>query len=438
MKAKLPFIIGISLFATACDVDDVTNMQVVGDTIGSCTQTGKNREMAAFMYDSYLWNDDIPDSINPDSYSSLDALLNAMKRPDDRFSFLLTEQEYQDRYVNAVFYGFGFARNDRTDIGVMEIRYVYDGSPAGQVGLKRGDRLIEIDGVEVSEWFDRLSSGTATINDIFGTNEVGVERDFVWQTPDGQILSATIAKEEVETNTVMHTQREQVGGKDVGYFVFDTFINRSAQDLNIAYDALDGVDELIIDVRYNGGGLIRIANQLASQAAWQSVENEIFITYQYNDNYEPNSVLFDLGEGITQLNLDRVYVLTTPGSCSSSELIINSLKPFVEVVTIGDRTCGKPVGQSPRQFCDEILFSINFQTVNANGQGGYFDGIAPTCRANDRIMGDWGDPNDPLLATAYGHIEQGSCPAGATEANFESQWQPMQRNPILDKFSREH
>ncbi|RTE87413.1 MULTISPECIES: S41 family peptidase [Gammaproteobacteria] len=436
MKVKYPLILGLSLLATSCNVEDFTQMEVVGDVVGSCSQTGKNREMAAFMYESYLWNDDIPANINPSQYSSLDALLNAMKRPDDQFSFLLTEQEYIDRYVNAVYYGFGFSSNNRTDLDVIEIRYVYDGSPAGQAGLNRGDRIIEVDGVSIEEWFNRISQGTASNSDIFGPNELGIEKDIVWRTPDGQVLSAIMSKEEVETNTVMHTQREQVGDVEVGYFVFDTFINRSAQDLNTAYDQLDGVDELVIDLRYNSGGLIRIANQLSSQAAWNSVQNEIFVTYRYNDNFQPNSILFDLGEGITRLNVDKVYVLTTPSSCSSSELVINSLRPFVDVVTIGDRTCGKPVGQSPRQFCDEILFSINFETVNAVGQGGYFDGIAPDCSAPDTIVGDWGDNNDPLLSTAYHYIENGSCPATATTSTTD--WQPMQRNPLLDKFESEH
>lgn len=436
MNLKYPLVISLSLFATSCDINDVTQMEMVGDNIGSCTQVGKNREMAAFMEESYLWNDEIPTNINPDQYESLTALLNAMKRPSDHFSFLLTEQEYIDRYVDAVYYGFGFSSNNREDLGVIEVRYVYEGSPADQAGLNRGDHIIEVEDVSIEEWFSLIAQGSATSADIFGPNEPGIEKNILWTTPSDQQLNATIAKEEVETNTVMHTQREQVGDQEVGYFVFDSFINRSAQDLNMAYDQLYGVDELVLDLRYNSGGLIRMANQLASQAAWESVEHEVFVTYQYNDNFEPNTILFDLEEGITQLNVDRVYVLTTPSSCSSSEIVINSLKPFVDVVTIGDTTCGKPVGQSPQQFCDEILFSINFQTVNANGEGGYFDGIAPTCSASDTIVGDWGDSNDPLLAAAYHHIEQGSCPAGVTAAS--SEWEPMQRNPILEKFSKEH
>ncbi|WP_113907426.1 S41 family peptidase [Aliidiomarina celeris] len=439
MKRKILPLSALSLLIAGCSTEDLPQLPTVDVGASQCSQQAKNVNMFNFMQSDYLWNDEIPSGIQPRSYASLNDLLNAMRSPRDRFSFLLTEQEYLDRYVNAVFFGYGLSRQDRPDLGVMQIRYVYEDSPAAEVGLSRGDQIIEANGVAMAEWYSRIEAGSATIDDIFGPNEEGVSVDLQWRDPNGVISSATITKREVETNTVMHTQRQSVNGSEVGYFVFDTFINRSEADLNRAFDQLDGVDELVVDLRYNGGGLIRVANQLASQVAWHEVQNQTFVTYQYNSNYQSNSVPFNLGAGITRLNLDRVYVLTTGASCSSSELVINSLSPFVEVITIGEPTCGKPVGQSPRQFCDEILYSINFQTLNADGFGDYFDGLPVNCAASDTIVADWGDNADPLLATAYTHIQTGQCAADGVAALSRATSRSVATgNPVIDKFRKEH
>ncbi|MCC5854849.1 MAG: peptidase S41 [Idiomarina sp.] len=439
MNYKVAGIALMSLGLASCNFSWPGNyVSALTSSEASCSQAQKNIQFFDFMQNDYFWNDRIPSGIQPVGYPSLSALLNDMKIPEDNFSFIISEQEYLDRFVNAVFFGFGFGRRDRVDLGVMQIRYVYENSPADEIGLRRGDEITAVNGRSVAEWYQRIMSGASTFEDMFGPNEEGVRVDVSWRRPDGTQLSANMDKRQVEANTVMATERFEVDGRDVGYFVFDTFVNRSEADLNAAYDALDGVDELVIDLRYNGGGLIRVANQLASQAAWDSVENEVFLTYLYNANYQPDTIRFNLGQGITRLNVDRVYVLTTGASCSASELVINALTPFVEVHTIGERTCGKPVGQRPAQICDEIAFTINFQTVNAEGFGDYFDGLPVTCPANDTIVGDWGNPNDPLLATALHHLREGSCPGGATAQQFEPLQQspvtPRYGHPLLDKF----
>lgn len=438
MNKKLLALVTLSLVLTACGSEDPAEFPLIGS---SCTQLGKNTQLFNTMHKNYLWSQDLPKKVNLGSYSSITDLLNDIKSSRDRFSFTMTQQQYEDRYVNAVFFGYGFGSQSLYDEGKMKILYVYDDSPADEVGLKRADEIIEINGIAIDTWLERIENGTATNEDMFGPNKAGVSVDMMWRSPDDSVSAATMSKRSVETNTVFHTQREIIGEHDIGYFVFDTFIDRSKDDVNKALDQLVGVDELIIDLRYNGGGLIRIANQIASQTAWHKVEHKNFLTYKYNSNYSDQSVLFNLGAGITRLNLDRVYVLTTQGSCSASELIINSLTPFIEVVTIGEATCGKPVGQSPTQICDEVLFAINFQTVNAAGFGNYFDGIPATCAATDTVVADWGSSQDPLLATAYHHVQQGSCPMpsmSTLERNQQTKRAPLTRDPLLDKLANEH
>ena len=185
-----------------------------------------------------------------------------------------------------------------------------------------------------------------------------------------------------------------------------------------AYFAVQGVDELVLDLRYNGGGLIRVANQLSTQIAQRHLQEQVFVKYRYNDKNtaKNNTTLFSLGAGSTSLNLDRVFILTTASSCSSSELVINALSPFIDVVQIGGTTCGKPVGQQPDQIGNYVLFAINFQTVNALDQGDYFEGLEPECQVPEQINGDWGIADDPLYAEALQYIRTGNCSNVATSA----------------------
>lgn len=381
-----------------------------GGNIIPCSIADEKQRFLDYMRDDYFWYRDIPSNVNIAAYQDTYALLEGIRSSQDRFSFLLTEQEYQDRFVNAEFIGFGFG--SRVENQRVFINYVFADSPAETAGIRRGDEILSINGTAVTTLIQQ-----GTYNSALGANEVGVSVELEWRKPGGDTFSSVVSKNYVETNTVLATEVFNVDDKQVGYFVLNSFINRTGADLNSAYNQFDGVDELIIDVRYNGGGLIRYANQAGAQAAGNNVIGNVFTRYIYNDKNSASNQIeyFQLYDGIRQLNLDRVYVLTTAASCSSSELIINSLKPFVDVVVIGGRTCGKPVGQSPRSICDKRTFVVNFETVNADFEGRYFDGIPANCEVADVLVGDWGDSNDPLLVASRNHITSGSCQAVGVE-----------------------
>lgn len=451
---RLLITLGVTLALTACGGSSSSNDDHgSGNDFAQCSAQHQNQQLITELRDNYLWNDELPSIINASDYPDVYHLLANVIPLHDRFSFILTEQEYEDIYINASMFGLGFGRKDDVENGVIRVTYVYQYSPAERAGLTRGSEIYKVNGVLMTEWYQRLQQGRATWEDVFGPDQEGAEVALEWRRPNGDIYDDTLLKEEVETNTVMAVERFEQDGQDIGYFVFDSFINRAEQDVNDAFDQIIGVDELIIDLRYNSGGLIRVANQIASQAAWDSVEHETFVTYQFNDNYDDAEMLFDLGAGIERLNLNRVIVLTTGASCSSSELVINSLTPFIEVVTIGQPTCGKPVGQQPAPICDKIVFAINFQTVNAEGDGDYFDGIQPTCQASDTVRTDWGDPADPLLGEALHVLANGSCSASAVamaEVNGSADVGPMSmslahsktmfkaEHPLLEKWSKQH
>lgn len=399
----------------------------------NCSVVGQNEYFLDYMRDDYFWYNDIPNNIDPSDYNSVFELLDAIRSPIDRFSYVLTEAEYQSRFVDAEYIGFGLAT--RTLGNRLLLNYVYPDSPAAQAGMQRADEITAIDGTSVATL---IANGS--LNQALGAKNVGVTVEFTWQRPDGTEFTELVSKTEVETNTVLAIERFTVGERDVGYYVLNSFIDRTGADLNNAYDALMGVDELVIDVRYNGGGLIRYANQASSQAAGNNVLGFDFVTLLFNDKNTTNNYTsqFELIDGVRQLDLDRVFVLTTGASCSSSELLINSLKPFIEVVVIGQPTCGKPVGQSPQPFCDKRSFVINFETVNAEGEGRYFDGIAPTCQANDNLVADWGQNGDPLLDEARFYMLNSSCSAvSAASSVVKENTEQGRRHPLLEQWANE-
>ena len=423
---KSLLLIGIAATLSACGGSDDSNY-------ATCSVEDQNQRFFNYMKEDYFWADQLQDSIDPEAFDDVYAVLEELRVPEDRYSYILTGEEYEQLYVNATYFGFGFSMEQISDTRV-KIRFVYNDSPADTAGIERADELIAIDDVPVSEL---LASGE--FDDALGPNEEGLSRKLTWEKPDGTEQTDVLSKVEVETNTVMGAQTTALdNGETAGYFTLDSFINRTGSDLNEAFDlfASEGVDHLIIDVRYNGGGLIRYANQTSSQAAGNNVLGETFLTYRFNEqNSDKNETLqFRLVDGTQQLDLDTVYVLTTGSSCSSSEIIINSLKPYVNVVTIGEDTCGKPVGQQPEQLCDKVTFAINFETVNAEGEGQYYDGLAPTCEVEDQIIADWGSEQDPLTGAAYNYIETGSCPATAS-ASAETKKSAQQRSFVDPVFN---
>jgi NADPH:quinone reductase-like Zn-dependent oxidoreductase len=135
----------------------------------------------------------------------------------------------------------------------------------------------------------------------------------------------------------------------------------------------------------------------------------IFAKFIHNDKYSDYNFDERFQSLTESVGLDRVVVLTTSSTCSASELLINSLKPYIEVITIDSTTCGKPVGMYPQDFCDKVISAINFEVRNANNEGGYFDGISPRCKAIDNLTVDLGNEAEDMLNEALYYLQNGDC-----------------------------
>jgi len=243
----------------------------------TCSAPDQNERFFNYMKDEYLWADQLQDNLDPEAFDDVYAVLEELRVPEDTYSFIMTEEEYEQMYVNATYFGVGFSMEQISESRI-KIRFVYDGSPAATAGIARGDEIIAVEGEAVSEL---LANGQ--FDDALGANEQGVDKEITWQKPNGTQTTEVLSKVEVETNTVMGTQTYPVNGETVGYFTLDSFINRTGSDLNTAFDqfAADNIDHLVIDVRYNGGGLIRYANQAATQVGGTNVEGENLFTIPF-------------------------------------------------------------------------------------------------------------------------------------------------------------
>jgi carboxyl-terminal processing protease len=372
----------------------------------NCTTLSQNMFVRDVLDEYYFWYRELP-TLNPANYASPEAYLEAARyRPlDASFSYITTQAANEAFYGESQFVGFGFStQTNETELRVLQ---VFPDSPASEVGLERGDRILEINGSRVADLVR-----TGQIGGAFGAAQEGVTASILVRARDGSEGRTTMTKRVVTIPTVSLTRTFRVDGRTVGYLFFRNFVTPSYAALDEAFAALReaGATELVLDLRYNGGGLVNVAVHLASLVGGVATQGRVLATFQHNDKkISLNEDLRFKDAPPQTLNLERLFVITTRSSASASELLINSLRPYLPVTVIGDATYGKPVGQYGFTFCQKVLAPVSFKLVNVEGQAEYFGGIAPNCRAADDPEHPLGDPAEASLAEALHVVRTGRC-----------------------------
>ncbi|WMS85993.1 S41 family peptidase [Pleionea litopenaei] len=409
MFLKKALLVSLSTFILAgCSNSDNSNNLNGSGEYPACSLPDQNLVWFDYLKDWYLFYSDLPDQINPEGYVSIEEMLNAVRSPDDRFSYVLTRAEYDEFFNSGSYFGYGFSSNTTQVADAYVIRYVFSGSGADQAGLKRGDRLIEINGYTATEIKAQNLSGET----VYGPDQDGYTIDITYINSNDQTISTQMTKGQVSTNTVFDVETFNTSAGTVGYLSFQHgFIEPSAAELNQAFATLSAVNpsQLILDLRYNGGGRISIAEQLGSLIGGDTTSGSIFGTLEFNDKHSDQNSTYYFDNLVNKLDISRLIVLTTENTCSASEMIINGIDPFIEVVTVGDTTCGKPIGMSPQEYCEMVMSAINFKVTNANGFGDYFNGINAQCNVTDQIVADWGSLQDPVFAEGLYFAENDAC-----------------------------
>lgn len=391
--------------------------------VTSClTGTGK-QEVLDIMRDWYFWNDETEQADKYETgvgdFSDVGALLDYLRyRPstfDRGFTFVTTPEEENAFFEEGTFVGFGFGMTRIGNTHDIRITQVYAGSPADMGGLERGFRLVAVDGRSIAQ-ID-LNEG---INEALGPAVTGeihtltVEDRAGNLLPDIQLTKAAVDLDPVAVVRILN----DAGGDSVGYIFFRTFVTTAVDELRAAMLQFQQqmIRKVVIDLRYNGGGLVSVAEVLGSLLAGPGNVGVPFFFQEFNsDNMDFNQTSLFHSESAS-LDLDKIVFITTGGTASASELLINGLKPYFEdageaIAIVGSPSYGKPVGQSAFDFCGDTqrLRAITFKTVNVRGEGDYFNGLPVDCPANDDLQSLLGDDSEESLSVALNYLNDGTC-----------------------------
>lgn len=395
----------------------------------------------SFDLPTYYWYSDVP-KLDPlsSSYDSADVLLSKIKtypinpatgKPFDKYSFL-DHGQVADEIQQGVAGDLGMQvtyATDQSNNSHLYVLFADKNSPAGLVGVTRGWEITAINGDANISYDGNGPHVQKVINAVYND----AQASFTFKKPGGTSVTNTLAKAVYQINPVLFDSVYNVSGKAVGYFVFNSFssvfngnsptLTKTELDRVFSKFQAANISSIIVDLRYNGGGSVGTAEYIDSLIAPSTVAGKEMYHYLYNDKLTPiasqigldNVVKFNGGGG---LQLQNVFFIGSGHTASASELTLNNLKPYMNVKLVGDTTYGKPVGFFSFHITDfdstgkekflADLYAINFETRNANNQGGYFNGLVPDALAVDYVNVPWGNVADDHLEKIFKYISSGS------------------------------
>ncbi len=374
-----------------------------------------SREMARDgLYDLmkyvYLWYDRMP-TVKASNYAGPEEILEVLRYRDlDHWSFVADYDAFMASMQGSfVGHGIQLALDDNNNVRVVTL---YHGSDLWPQGVRRGWIVSEVNGTPLAPIF--ISGNSNAYNTLMGPSTAGITNSFRFIKPDGGVVTFSSTKASFTINSVTATSTFDLPTGKTGYLCFETFIEPSEQELNEAFALFkaENITDLIIDLRYNTGGYMNIAQQLSSLVISIDDTSKVCYKLTYNQLIGPEwneSEKFIPTD--SPLGLNRVIFITTRSTASASEVVINSLDPWIDVRLVGDTTHGKPAGMNlwgfpfpsagqPNPRYSYVFAPITFEYLNANDNGRFYDGIAPDVLAEDDITHDFGDPEEASLKAA--------------------------------------
>ena len=413
------------------------------DLVG--TVTDENNWIRSWSHETYLWYGELPD-IDPATISDPIDYFDQMKtsaktqsgRNKDQFHFTWDTEEYNKLSESGVSAGYGANFVITSSPQRIFVTFTEPNSPAANASIGRGAEILAIDNVQLDNVNGQQDVDTinSALFPSLGQTHTFVIRDL---NADND-RSVTLTSVEVTETPVYKTQIMTQDNRKIGYLVLNTFgVATAEQQLIDAINSLNdaNIDDLVLDLRYNGGGYLAISAELGTMIAGDKALGSVFGEMIFNDKLTSNnqsrffpSNAYGLsavtGVSLPKLNLSKVYILSTDNTASASESLINGLRGIdVEVILIGGNTTGKPYGFYPTDNCGTTYFTIQFKGANAKGFGDYADGFIPSvtdngadqvlgCRVDDDLSKVLGDENEKMLSTALHHIQTASCPSSSS------------------------
>ena len=426
-----------STFAAQCQVPRAGTSDRQGATLD------ENNFLRSYSDNTYLWYNEITDQdpgLFNDPIAYFDVLRTTAITPSgqdkDKFHFTFDTEAWIQLSQSGVSSGYGaqWVLLSTAPPREIVIAFTEPNSPAAAANIVRGATVLEVDGFDVNT---DTQAGVDALNAGLFPATAGESHNFTIQDfGAANPRQVTLVSANITSTPVQQTQVIVTPTGRIGYMVFNDHIATAENSLIDAVNMLlagQGVDDLILDLRYNGGGFLDIAAQMAYMIAGPAqVAGRNFETTQFNDKHTVTDIFgnpitptpfhsttlgFSVAPGaaLPALNLTRVYVITSAGTCSASEAIMNGLRGAgVEVIQIGATTCGKPYGFFPQDNCGTTYFTVQFRGVNDLNFGDYTDGFVPSvaddgqanvlgCTVQDDFTKLLGDPTENRLEVALAH-----------------------------------
>jgi hypothetical protein len=387
----------------------------------SCSVDDQKAWLVRYLDQSYFWYALAPRP-DPAGFGDLDDFFEARLYdgsnpafPRDRWSGWSSTESFQRFYGEGASMGYGVSvaglELDRDGSRPLWVRYVEPASPAGLAGVVRGDEVLTINGRAAGELvaaddFAALTAENEGDTLTLRLRRAGAERTVV-------LRAAVFSLTPVQGVQVSTTP----GGRKLGYLMVKDMVSQSlpAVDSAFARFRAEGVQDIVLDLRYNGGGLVSTSARIASYLAGPANAGRTYAQLRYSDRASASNQRFAF-DNVAGTALPRVLVLAGRRTCSASEQLVNGLRGVgVQVELIGEASCGKPVGFVPVQSCSRSWSIVNFESVNERGEGRYWDGFAPTCAVAEDFQSPANSAADPLFAAAQARADGAACPAAAAD-----------------------
>lgn len=404
----------------------------------SCSVPDQKTWLGEYMNDWYFWYRLSPRP-NPAGYATVaeyfDALLYTgtdANFPLDRWSGFESTASFQQFFGDGETLGYGVSvaglEVEGSPSSPLYVRYVEPLSPAAAAGIARGDQVISLNGRTSADIIGANDFSALTATSSGQTLRLVLRR--AGQDRTVTLTSAVFALTPVQGASVVTT----TGGRKMGYLLVKDMINQANTPMDTAFSQFkaQGVTEVVLDLRYNGGGLVSVGNRLASNVAGARGSGRSYAKLLYNDKRaSTNNQSFPFTNPSSAVGLARVFVLMGERTCSASEQVINGLRGVgVNVVAIGNTSCGKPVGFLPQDDgCGTTYSVVNFESVNDLNEGRYFDGFLPTCAVAEDFTQPTGSAGDPLMAAARTYADTGSCPVAVGSKQPQALKRALHRAP---------
>jgi C-terminal processing protease CtpA/Prc len=374
------------------------------------------QELLDYMKDWYLWYDTMP-NVSVKNFATQQELLDTLIFDKlDRWSYIQETTDYNSYNSKGIYTGHGIGLRWNTE-GQLRVAFIFDDSDLNSSGVTRGWEVTQINGMAITP-------GTIIDTALLGPDEDGIQNTFTFRTLSGGTQVITSTKKFININAILHSEIIDIAGKQAGYFVLQNFTTPASDELSVLFSDFDAenIDELIVDLRYNPGGILEVSRYLGNLIAGEIANKGAFVKYVYNDRKSDQNATLRFKPEDYSLILTRVFFITTASTASASEVLINALRPNLDVYIVGDITEGKPVGMIAKQFTDYTLVPITFYMYNKDNEGEYFDGLQPDQFIADDLDEAFGSREEDCLKEVLYFIENGSFSGNIKTTPAQYRW----------------